>query len=131
MTGKDWTMRDRGYLAHLLAEYGRPAVIEAAKTAPRARRRGYQRRDDEAQAALLDDIEWIERRADTYKNLGQAHGAIKRAVTDRFLMITPKGKQSDTALKQFADRVRNLRAQHARAEREVRAARQRRWKFNR
>lgn len=116
MTVNQWTDRDRRELARLLARYGRRAVVEAVQTIPPARRAGHQR-DDEMRGALLDDLDWIERRAETLRSRGDSL-ALQSAIASRFTMTRPREEWSDAvALKKFEKRIKNARAEFARAER--------------
>ena len=106
MTGK-WTEAHRKALAALVARYGRRAVVEAAGTLRPTRRPG-RRRDDERRGELWDHVEWIEERVDDLRSDGRSYGALKKATTERFLMVTPRAKQSDETLRKFEKWIKNL-----------------------
>ncbi|MFD0987807.1 hypothetical protein [Methyloligella solikamskensis] len=116
--GIELSPRDKRELARLIGKYGREFVVKVAQKIryPRRGSPGWG-------ASKWDDVEWIEARADELRNEGVALGALKKATTERFLMITPQLKQTAENLKRFEKRIKNARDEWSKAERLIKAAR--------
>lgn len=116
---------DAAKLARLVAKYGRRLVVSATQKIRPTRRSGHPFNDDK-RAEMWEHIEWIDQRADNYRSEGKRHGAVKRAETDRFLMVTPRDKWNDAAeLRKFRRRVKKFRDEWSKVERAHKAARAR------
>ena len=76
--------------------------------------RAGRRRNDAERAELLDDLEWIERHAELYRARGD-RTALQTAVAERF--FARYGRQPGDAFTRYEKRIKNLRDEHARAQR--------------
>ena len=82
--------------------------------------RAGRRRNDAERAELLDDLGWIEPHAELYRARG-GRTALQTAVAERF--FARYGRQPGDAFTRDNKRIKNLRDEHARAQRVQNAAR--------
>ena len=79
----------RKLLKRLVGKYGSGLIAREAMKIRATPRSGPPRTN------MWDDVQWIEERAD---ELGRGYGAVKRATTERFMMVTPHSKHTAVAL---------------------------------
>ena len=106
----------RKLLKRLVGKYGSGLIAREAMKIRATPRSGPPRTN------MWDDVQWIEERAD---ELGRGYGAVKRATTERFMMVIPHSKHTAVALSRFTKRIKNARDLWSRTERLHRAARTR------
>ncbi len=123
--GEELSARDAETLARLVAKYGRKRIVSAAQQVPHPARAG-RRRDEDKRHEMYGHIEWIDMQADFHRISGQQHvAAMRNAVVDRFLMVTPRDKQTDSELQKFKKRIKAFKDELTRVERAHKIARAR------